>query len=577
MAFVDDYTAWVTGPSEAANIPHIRDIVGEATEWAARSGARFEHEKTKVIHFTRNARLLCGDTIDIQGEAMKPQPTVKILGVVMDTKLLYREHLARAATRGLRAAMALQRLSMLSPPTARQLFTAAVAPVVDYASNVWAHQCRAGSIAALNRVQKIGASAITGTWRTVACAVAEAEANMPTVQMRQQIRATNFWTSLCTLPKTKPLARLGKTTVKRFLSPLQKMRIAQEKDMSQMEQIVPCPVAPWGERPRICAELDRDKAVAEANDNTEIVIATGTRVRNEKVGIGVAARDARTQGHNGATDRFAITVGARSDVNTYYAELIAVGAALERIPNSTTRRNITILTSNHAAVLAIGRPRQQSGQVHIRKIIKETQRIQKFKNTITIRWTPANEDVELMKAAKVQAKLATRPSSVPHAHYGLAKTTARDIIMGERKQQREIPASVGAYSKKLDAALPGGHTRKLYDDLKRNEARVLAQMRTGMARVNAYLHVIGHANTAMCNCGQAEETVAHYLFDCAQWGKEREEMMRGREEKSGSLSFFLGGKEPNDGDAWKPNMKAVRATIKFAIETKRLEYVPETT
>ena len=97
-----------------------------------------------------------------------------------------------------------------------------------------------------------------------------------------------------------------------------------------------------------------------------------------------------------------------------------------------------------------------------------------------------------------------------------------------------------------------------------------------MARVDAYLHGIGHANTAMCNCGLAEETIAHYLFDCAQWEKEREEMMRGRKEKSGSLSFFLGGKEPNDGDAWKPNMKAVRATIKFAIETKRLDYVPET-
>lgn len=37
-------------------------------------------------------------------------PNVKILGVVMDSKLRYKEHIARAATRGLRAAMALKRL-----------------------------------------------------------------------------------------------------------------------------------------------------------------------------------------------------------------------------------------------------------------------------------------------------------------------------------------------------------------------------------------------------------------------------------------------------------------------------------
>ena len=54
----------------------------------------------------------------------------------MDSELRYRKHIANAATRGLNAALALRRLKMLSPSTARQLFGATVALAMDYASNV---------------------------------------------------------------------------------------------------------------------------------------------------------------------------------------------------------------------------------------------------------------------------------------------------------------------------------------------------------------------------------------------------------------------------------------------------------
>jgi len=39
----------------------------------------------------------------------------------------------------------------------------------------------------------------------------------------------------------------------------------------------------------------------------------------------------------------------------------------------------------------------------------------------------------------------------------------------------------------------------------------------------------------------------------------------------GNLSFYLGGKAPSDPETWTPNIDAVRATIKFAIATGRLD------
>jgi hypothetical protein len=68
----------------------------------------------------------------------------------MDARLKYKEHIARAASKGLEAAMELRRLRGLSLATARQLFTATVAPAVDYASNVWMHACKDKAIGPIN-------------------------------------------------------------------------------------------------------------------------------------------------------------------------------------------------------------------------------------------------------------------------------------------------------------------------------------------------------------------------------------------------------------------------------------------
>ena len=43
--------------------------------------------------------------------------------------------------------------------------------MMDYASNIWGHACRNSAMPAMNRVERIGAQAITGVFRTVATAM----------------------------------------------------------------------------------------------------------------------------------------------------------------------------------------------------------------------------------------------------------------------------------------------------------------------------------------------------------------------------------------------------------------------
>jgi hypothetical protein len=102
---------------------------------------------------------------------------------------------------------------------------------------------------------------------------------------------------------------------------------------------------------------------------------------------------------------------------------------------------------------------------------------------------------------------------------------------------------------------------------------MLAQLRTGIARLNVYLYRIKVAATNQCACEQARETVKHFLFQCRQWTAYRTGMLQCTDTHRGNISFYLGGKLPLDDQKWTPNLEAVRITIQFAIATGRLDTV----
>lgn len=571
MAFVDDYSAWVTGKSAEANREGIQAIIDRAMDWERRSGATFEGEKTVIIHFSRRPNRVDTRPFTIKGETIAPAETAKILGVIMDSGLRYREHIGKATTKGLLAAMALKRLRLLSPSTARQLFGATVAPVVDYASNVWMHACGCKGMALMNRIQRIGAQAVTRAFRTVATAVAEAEASIRTVSERFTVRATKMWFNLRTLPETNPLSKLNTRELRRFTSPLQKIfHTHQDTPTDKIEVIQPYVVTPWEKRLHMTKRRGTEEEVSSTNITRGIQIATSSSGRRGIVGIGGAIHD----GLGIVTGRepiiYSCTLGTRAEQNPYTAELTAIAVAIKRLPLHLVGRQITIMSSNLGALLTTSQPRQQSGQTSIEEIYKGASALRNGGNSISIAWIPSEESFELGRKAKLAARQATEPGRTPQRQCYQAKSTIMSNTRA-RGATRTLPDTVSKYSREMDTALPGKHTRALYDNLKRKEASVLAQLRTGMARLNGYLHQIGAAESDKCECGQATETVKHFLFRCTRWEAHRTQMLAQTDTRRGNLSFYLGGKAPSDPEKWIPNIDAVHATIKFAIATGRLE------
>ena len=299
-------------------------------------------------------------------------------------------------------------------------------------------------------------------------------------------------------------------------------------------------------------------------------IATSSSARNERVGFGVAIEKQPPRYRKLKLKTFSVTLGARAEQNPFSAELAAMAHALDTLAGLKDYK-ITLLTSNKAAALTIRNPRQQSGQEFVCQMYKVMSRLRRNGNQFNIRWIPTSEDDKLLGLAKEQARAATQKDAAAREQVPRMKSTTLNIARKRAGPSNGLPENTGRHAKRVDAALPGKHTRQLYDQLSWKEASVLAQLRTGMARLNAYLSRINVAETDRCACGQARETVEHFLFRCRKWTAHRTELLQCTDTHRGNISFFLGGKSPSDDQNWTPNLEAVRASIRFAIATGRLE------
>ena len=155
---------------------------------------------------------------------MKVIEVVKILAVVLDTRLSWSTQIAHAASKGNKAALALRRLKGLRLHTVRQLYISTVAPVLDYGSPVWSPLLTERNLGKLEQAQAIGVRAIINAFRMVALLIAEAEACVKPIPIRLEKHTRQFWLNAHTLPAKHPFWVL-KTKVtlanKRFVSPLQ--------------------------------------------------------------------------------------------------------------------------------------------------------------------------------------------------------------------------------------------------------------------------------------------------------------------------------------------------------------------
>jgi hypothetical protein len=137
-AFIDDYFRWRIGATEADNLHKIQsEDIPRTLAWAQSTGSEFAIEKTEVVHFTRRKKRQPRGEIMIGDAKIAASSSAKLLGVVFDEELRFKEHIEKAVARATRVSIAMGSLRHLRPAEMRQIYQACVTPTLDYASTIW--------------------------------------------------------------------------------------------------------------------------------------------------------------------------------------------------------------------------------------------------------------------------------------------------------------------------------------------------------------------------------------------------------------------------------------------------------
>lgn len=350
--------------------------------------------------------------------------------------------------------------------------------------------------------------------------------------------------------------------------------------MDDLEATQPYISAPWDARLDIADSVDDgEQAAGCAQGIPGIRVATSASARNRLVGIGGAIDGIDWIRNNPERCEYDKTVGTNAQSDAYTAALasievglgLVVSAVYDNTLSARVRGQVThVFTNNRTVLVTLRNGTRRSGQWIISGILKHVRRLKESHNRVVFTWAPVSPIFELGQKAKQLAQRSTDEERVVRDRPRLTRSMVQRTQERLRRATEQVPATVGGSVRRIDTAWPGSHTRRMYDDLSKRQASILAQLRTGMTPLNGYLHNIKALETNLCGCGEAVESREHFVFHCARWTEQRK--ILGMYTDEDDFSRLLGGKSAMDTDDWTPDMDAVRAVIHFTLATKRFEH-----
>lgn len=301
--------------------------------------------------------------------------------------------------------------------------------------------------------------------------------------------------------------------------------------------------------------------------------------KNQMVGIGGVIEGVDWISNGNERLEYDRTVGTSTQIDAYTAALFSIEVGLGMIVDAVYAgalsprahgQKVHVFTNDRTVLSTLRALGRRSGQAIVGKILKHVRYLEGFSNHVVFAWAPVNPIFELGQGAKQLAQRSTDEGRVPQDRVKLTKRAVQSAQERLGRATLQASTTFGESVRRVDTAWPGDHTRRIYDNLSKRQASVLAQLRTGMTPLNGYLYNIKAAESNLCECGEAAESIQHFMFECITWSEQRK--ILGVRSGIEGLSRLLGGKSTTDGDDWKPDMEAVRAVIRFTLATKRFEH-----
>ena len=146
--------------------------------WCDANGLSVSPEKLELVLFTRKRKLEGFRAPRLYGTRVDLVSQVKYLGVILDSKLTWKQHLDARASKAItglwQARRALGPTWGLTPKVSLWIYTAVIRPMLVYGAVVWWERvCFKTVVGQLDRVQRLACLSVTGAMRSAPTAALE--------------------------------------------------------------------------------------------------------------------------------------------------------------------------------------------------------------------------------------------------------------------------------------------------------------------------------------------------------------------------------------------------------------------
>jgi len=332
------------------------------------------------------------------------------------------------------------------------------------------------------------------------------------------------------MPSTNPAAKVTRKTLtqgKKHLSPLRvtwdqyHRHLAQGKRFKLTQELTWINPT-WTSFTRMKVDYSAEEAIrfhTTTRDNYNLY--TDGLVRNGLCGAAVVQRDYPHECIR------AETVGYEKYCSILTAEAVALVYAIRHIVKiANTRTHSYIFTDSKAVLDQVSRG--EKGMIDAERYNMLLQLLRRASTDgirVTIRWIPAHRGITGNEMADQAAKNMTTMGRLPREDFIIEKgelLKILDTVAVTRATKAYIKGEYGRFTWKLDAALPGRHTRQLYRDLSSDQARIFVQARTGHNHLNLYRARLKAIDSGIYDCGEGIEDIQHLLVSCRLWKEQRE-------------------------------------------------------
>lgn len=546
---IDDAMAISIADSRTEAIQKLETFMsapGGAANWSNTHNSKFDIKKFHLLNMEQSSKEL-GPPLVLQDKVVKPCKCARFLGVQVDYRLRFKEHLAHALAKGASWVKQFRRLARTAsgiPQTLmRRLYLSIAIPSMLYAADIFLNPIsqregqkrRTGSIGFIKQLSTVHRQAlilITGAMRTSPTDILEAHANLPPLDILINRICHRETTRLCTLPPSHPLAihvrRAARhPDIRKHRAPLHNLMRAYRLLPDEIETIPPVQFPP-GWRPPFKTVIPATKDEAKRDEESWIA-RDGIRIYSDgsdfEGGVGAAALLFEPGQLRVPMLKFHLGPSAQNTV--FEAELMGLILALELLRKRSRVRNCSIAVDNKAAITAVSTSRVAEADYLVGRFHTQLKKVKKTHPhlRLTLRWVPGHVGIRGNERVDKRAKEAACQTNVDN---NALSSSINEIFASSSKLRQthydELKSLIAERwsnspryrtHSKFFPSLPSTSFAKLTEGLPRRHVSILTQLRSGHAPLQYHLHKLGKVPSPLCpTCGIEKETVHHFLMTC---------------------------------------------------------------